>query len=104
MNLGPTQISGTYRYVLNQSGNGAITLGDGSSVNWSAGGVVATTGNQNISGNLNISGNIVASGISNRLPNQIADTSDSILTKQLADDRYFILNNSSSIIATSIFI
>ena len=50
MNLGPTPISGTYRYVLNQSGANPITLGDDSQVNWNAGGVVAMTGNQTISG------------------------------------------------------
>jgi hypothetical protein len=50
MNLGPTQISGTYRYVLNQSGANPITLGNNSAVDWNAGGVVALTGAQTING------------------------------------------------------
>ena len=72
--------------------------------------LVYATGNQNISGNLNIFGNIVtsghliSSGTSNRLPNQIVNTSDSILTRQLADDRYYINDNASSIIGISMFI
>jgi hypothetical protein len=50
MDLGLTNVADTYRYVLNQSGSNAITLGDGSPVNWNSGGVVALTGNQTISG------------------------------------------------------
>jgi len=50
MNLGPTQISGTYVYVLNQSGANPITLGNNSAVDWNAGGVVALTGAQTING------------------------------------------------------
>ena len=104
MNLGPTKISGTYLYVLNQSGNNPITLGDGGIVNWNVGGVVALTGAQTISGAKTFTDGLIGSGVSNRLPNQTITTADSILTQQLADARYFILNDSSSIIATSIFI
>jgi len=50
MNLGLNTVSSTYQFVLNQSGANAITLGDGSAVNWNAGGVVALTGSQGISG------------------------------------------------------
>jgi hypothetical protein len=50
MDLGPNKISGTYQFVLNQSGATPITLGNNSAVNWNAGGVVATTGDQTISG------------------------------------------------------
>jgi hypothetical protein len=50
MDLGLTNVADTYRYVLNQSGSNRITLGDGSSVNWNVGGVVALTGSQGISG------------------------------------------------------
>jgi hypothetical protein len=50
MNLGLNTVSSTYQFVLNQSGANTITLGDGSAVNWNAGGVVALTGDQGISG------------------------------------------------------
>ena len=49
MNLGPTKISGTYVYVLNQSGSD-ITLGNGSQVNWDAAKIMMTSGNQNVGG------------------------------------------------------
>ena len=50
MDLGLFNVSDTYKYVLNQSGANAITLGNGNSVNWNAGGVVALIGNQSING------------------------------------------------------
>lgn len=55
-------------------------------------------------GEISATSDITTSGTSNRLPNQIADTSDSILTRQLADDRYYINDNASSIIGISMFI
>jgi len=39
MNLGPNKINSTYVYVLNQSGNNAVTLGNGSAVNWTTAGI-----------------------------------------------------------------
>jgi hypothetical protein len=50
MDLGLFNVSDTYQYVLNQSGANAITLGNGATVNWNVGGVVALTGDQTISG------------------------------------------------------
>jgi len=49
MDLGLTNVADTYKYVLNQSGS-AITLGNNSTVNWNAGGVVSITGDQTIAG------------------------------------------------------
>lgn len=69
MNLGPNTVSGTYRYILNQSG-ASITLGDNSAVNWGAAGIVMTTGTQTIGGSktfsstLNASANFNLGGIS----------------------------------------
>jgi hypothetical protein len=68
------------------------------------------TGNQTISGtlsasgNISATGNITASGVSNTLPNQTAATPDSILTRQLADDRYLVNDNASSIIGLALFL
>ena len=50
MNLGPQIIKNSYPYLLVQSGNNPIKLGSNTDVNWIAGGVVASTGNQTISG------------------------------------------------------
>ena len=50
MNLGPQIIKNSYPYLLVQSGNNPIKLGNNTDVNWIAGGVVASTGNQTISG------------------------------------------------------
>jgi hypothetical protein len=50
MNLGPQIIKNSYPYLLVQSGNNPIKLGNNADVNWIAGGVVASTGNQTISG------------------------------------------------------
>jgi len=50
MNLGPQIIKNSYPYLLVQSGNSPIKLGNNTDVNWIAGGVVASTGNQTISG------------------------------------------------------
>jgi len=50
MNLSLKTVDSTYQFILNQSGTNAITLGNGSAVNWNAGGVVALTGSQGISG------------------------------------------------------
>jgi len=61
MNLGPLTVSGSYQYVLNQSGN-SITLGDGNAVNWNASNVVTRTGNQTISGNKIFASNVIVSG------------------------------------------
>jgi hypothetical protein len=73
MDLGPQIVRNSYQYLLVQSGNNPIRLGNNGSVNWSAGGVVDSTGNQNIGGtktfsstiNGNISGNAstVTSGV-----------------------------------------
>jgi|688.fasta_scaffold04801_15 hypothetical protein len=49
-------------------------------------------------------GSITADGVSNTLPNQTAATSASILTRQLADDRYLINDNASSIIGLALFL
>lgn len=49
MNLTSTQVSATYKYLLNQSGS-SITLGTGQAVNWDAANVVARTGAQSING------------------------------------------------------
>ena len=69
MNLGPEIVSGSYKYLLVQSGNNPITLGANANVNWNAGGVVATTGAQTISGAKTFASNINAasfgSGASN---------------------------------------
>jgi hypothetical protein len=71
MNLGPEIVSGSYKYLLVQSGSNPITLGANASVNWNAGGVVATTGAQNISGIKTFFSNVKAvsfgngSGVSN---------------------------------------
>jgi hypothetical protein len=71
MNLGPEIVSGSYKYLLVQSGSNPITLGANASVNWNAGGVVATTGAQSINGVKTFSSNVKAvsfgngSGVSN---------------------------------------
>ena len=73
MDLGPQIVRNSYQCLLVQSGNNPIRLGNNGSVNWSAGGVVDSTGNQTIGGtktfsstiNGNISGNAstVTSGV-----------------------------------------
>lgn len=50
MDLALFNVSDTYKYVLNQSGANAITLGNGNDVNWTAGGVVSLAGTQTIAG------------------------------------------------------
>jgi hypothetical protein len=50
MDLGPQIVKDSYQYLLVQSGANPIKLGNNGSVNWAAGGVVASTGNQTISG------------------------------------------------------
>jgi len=65
MDLGLFNVSDTYQYVLNQSGTNPITLGNGSAVNWNAGGVVALTGNQTISGTKTFNSSIVGNLIGN---------------------------------------
>ena len=60
MNLGPEIVSGSYKYLLVQSGSNPITLGANASVNWNAGGVVATTGAQSINGVKTFSSNVKA--------------------------------------------
>lgn len=65
MDLGLFNVSDTYQYVLNQSGTNTITLGNGSAVNWNAGGVVALTGNQTISGTKTFNSSIVGNLIGN---------------------------------------
>ena len=50
MNLAGNAVNSTFQYLLNQNGS-SITLGNGNPVNWDAGGVVVTTGNQTIGGN-----------------------------------------------------
>jgi hypothetical protein len=63
MNLGLNTVSSTYQFVLNQSGANAITLGDGSAVNWIAGGLVtATGGTQTISGSKTFDSPITSKG------------------------------------------
>jgi len=66
--------------------------------------LVYNTGDQSIAGVKTFSDNIVGNGTANRLPNQTVNTSDSILTLQLADERYYIADNVSSIIGISMFI
>jgi hypothetical protein len=73
MNLGPTLVSSTYQYLLNQSGS-SITLGDNSSVNWGGNNLVATTGNQSIGGIKTFTSNI-------SIPSQINFTSNGSFTK-----------------------
>jgi hypothetical protein len=63
-----------------------------------------TFANLTASGNISATGNITASGVSNTLPNQTAATPDSILTRQLADDRYLVNDNASSIIGLALFL
>lgn len=48
---------------------------------------VYTTGDQPIAGVKTFSNNIVGNGTANRLPNQTVNTSDSILTRSIADNR-----------------
>ena len=48
--------------------------------------------NANPTEKLDVTGNILASGISNRLPNQSASTSDAIITRGLGDLRYLEKN------------
>ena len=54
----------------------------------SATNIVYNTGDQPIAGVKTFSDNIVGNGAANRLPNQIATTSDSIVTKGISDNRY----------------
>lgn len=61
MNLGPLTVSGSYQYVLNQSGN-SITLGNGNAVNWNSSNVVTRTGTQEISGIKTFKNNIIIEG------------------------------------------
>ena len=75
MDLGLFNVSDTYQYVLNQSGANAITLGNGTAVNWNAGGVVALTGNQSISGEKYFNNNI---GIGTNTPLSTLDVRGSI--------------------------
>ena len=75
MDLGLFNVSDTYQYVLNQSGANAITLGNGTTVNWNAGGVVALTGNQSISGEKYFNNNI---GIGTNTPLSTLDVRGSI--------------------------
>ena len=50
MDLGPQIVRNSYQYLLVQSGANPIRLGNNGSVNWSAGGVVDSTGNQTVNG------------------------------------------------------
>lgn len=61
MDLGLFNVSDTYQYVLNQSGANAITLGNGSGINWNAGGVVSLADTQTIAGAKTFSTIIVGS-------------------------------------------
>jgi hypothetical protein len=61
MDLGLTNVNETYKYVLNQSGANAITLGNGLAVNWNAGGVVDLASAQTINGIKTFSSTIVGS-------------------------------------------
>ncbi len=109
MNLGPEIVSGSYKYLLVQSGNNPITLGANASVNWNAGGVVATTGNQNIAGIKVFGSNVKAvsfgngSGVSNAFGlsadandfggsatvNHFGQDSSSNYFAEFADNNYF---------------
>lgn len=59
-------------------------------------GYVALTGNQTISGvktfatGINVTGDIVGGGTANRMPNQVAQTSDSVMTRKLIDEYPFL--------------
>jgi hypothetical protein len=62
MDLGPQIVRNSYQYLLVQSGANPIRLGNNGSVNWSAGGVVASTGNQIISGTKTFANGATVSG------------------------------------------
>ena len=62
MDLGLFNVSDTYRYVLNQSGANAITLGNGNSVNWNSAGVVTLAGDQTIAGTKTFTNSIAFNG------------------------------------------
>jgi hypothetical protein len=73
MDIGQKKLSQVYKYFLNQSGTNAITLGDGSAVNWNVGGVVALTGNQGINGEKYFNNTITAPNI--YINNPVSDSS-----------------------------
>jgi hypothetical protein len=76
MNLGPQIIKNSYPYLLVQSGNNPIKLGNNADVNWIAGGVVASTGNQTISGVKTFASDVSAISFgSGRAENYIAPNS-----------------------------
>jgi hypothetical protein len=64
MNLSPTPVNTTFRYLLNQSGTN-ITLGDNTAVNWNSANVVTRTGTQTISGSKTFVNNILSAGFGN---------------------------------------
>ena len=104
MNLGPTQVSLTYPFVLNQSGANLITLGNNGTVDWDSGGVVAKTGNQIITGaktfanvvTLNVAGNSVTHAL--RADRNIFAGSGLIGGGQLTSDRTISLGTGYGIL------
>ena len=91
MDLGLTNVSDSYKYLLNQSGSNPITLGSGQSVDWTAGGVVSLTGDQTIVGsktfssliNGNINGNAATATNATNTTNATFATSAGTVTRLL---------------------
>ena len=76
MNLGPTKISGTYVYVLNQSGANPITLGNNGAVNWSTAGIPNAT--TSVSGFMSASDKIKLDGVATNANNYVHPTQTAI--------------------------
>jgi hypothetical protein len=94
MNLGPERISGSYQYVLNQNGASPITLGNNSSVNWNAGGVVALTGIQYIVGAKNFDGPVGVGVNQGVTPTARFQVSGETRSQTITVDNQLTINNS----------
>ena len=87
MDLGLFNVSDTYKYVLNQSGANAITLGNGNDVNWNAGGVVSLTGIQTIAGTKTFSTIIGGSINGNAATATLADTATTVVNGSISTSK-----------------
>lgn len=96
--------TGTQTFSGAQAFTGAVSVTDATASTTTTTGALKVAGGLGVVGAINAGGSITASGVSNTLPNQTAVTPDSILTRQLADDRYLVNDNASSIIGLALFL